>query len=158
VQAVTTGPATTGAGPAASTTTLVEPSVVTGNGPSAFTTLTVPGPVQVLVVKAECPPGGYAGDGWLVTWKVTNQGQDREGALLVQVDQTGPEVVLVPNLQLRAGQEASQRQATGPAAGDSVRVTWANTDQPVRSGVLEVPLCPTDPKDLADARKATTTT
>jgi hypothetical protein len=151
---VTIGPPPT-TGPAVSTTSLVEPSVVTGNGPEAFTTLTVPGPVQVLVVKAECV--GYAGDGWWITWKVTNQGQAREGALIAQVDQTGPAPVLVPNLQLAAGQSASARQATGAASGDSIRVTWANADRPVQSGIFGVPTCPTDPKDLADARHATTT-
>lgn len=146
------------AGAAPSTTGIVQPSQITrpGGGPEAFTTLTAPGPVQVLVTAADCV--GYVGDGWWISWKVTNQGAAREGALLAQVDNSGPQVVFVPNLQLPADSQASQRQATGPAAGDSVTLTWANADQPVKSAVFEVPHCPQDPKDLADARRATTTT
>ena len=150
-----TPPTSATTGPVPSTTGIVQPSAVTGQGPEAFTTLPAPGPVQVLVTKAECVK--YVGDGWWITWKVTNQGQAREGALMARIDNTGPEVAFVPNLQLAAGGQATSRQVL-VGGGDSVVVTWANSDRPVQSFPFEVPHCPQDPADLADARRATTST
>jgi hypothetical protein len=123
---------------AASTTTIAQPSAVTGTGPESFTTRTVAGPVQVLVVRVVC--AGGPGDGWNVTWRITNADRPRVGAVLARVDEDGAEAVFVPALSLRAGQSFEATQVI-KAAGDSVRVTWANADRPVRSFPMEAPTC-----------------
>jgi hypothetical protein len=125
---------------AASTTTIAQPSAVTGRGPDSFTTQTVSGPVQVLVVRVAC--AGGPGDGWKVTWRIINQGETRVGAVLAKVDEDGAEAVFVPVLSLQAGQSFEATQVI-KASGDSVRVTWANADRPVRSFPVETPTCRT---------------
>jgi ABC-type transport system substrate-binding protein len=124
---------------AASTTTIAQASAVTGTGgPDSFTTLRPPGDVQVLVTRVAC--AGGPGDGWRVTYRISNQGEPRVGAVLAKVDEDGAEAVLVPALSLRAGQSFEATQVI-KAAGDSVRVTWANADRPVRSFPMEAPTC-----------------
>ena len=140
--------------PAASTTTIVQAPAVTGPGPESFTTLAVKGPVQVLVVHLSCVR--YAGDGWQVTWRISNQERQRTGAVLAQVDDAEP-VTLAANLTLRAGQTTEATQ-TVTGQGESVVVTWANASRPVQSFPLELPGCPVDPADERAARQATTTT
>jgi uncharacterized lipoprotein YbaY len=124
---------------AASTTTIAQASAVTGTGgPESFTTLRAEGPVQVLIVRVVC--AGGPGDGWRITWRITNADKARVGAVLAKVDEDGAEAVFVPALSLRAGQSFEATQVI-KAAGDSVRVTWANADRPVRSFPMETPTC-----------------
>jgi hypothetical protein len=123
---------------AASTTTIAQPSAVTGAGPESFTTRTVPGEVQVIIVRVVC--AGGPGDGWRVTWRITNQGKGRVGAVLAKVDEDGVEAVFVPALSLRAGQRVEATQVI-KASGDSVRVTWANASRPVASFPMATPTC-----------------
>jgi hypothetical protein len=140
---------------AAATTTIVEPSAVTGTGPSSFVTQPAPGPVQVLVTHLACV--GYAGEGWRVTYRISNQGRTRTGAVIAQVDADGPVQVLAPTLTLRPGEHLDATQ-TVVGSGDAVQVTWANPTRPVRSFPLETPTCPTDPADLRQAHQAPTST
>jgi hypothetical protein len=143
-------------GPVISTTTIVQPSAVTGPGPESFTTLRAPGPVQVLVTRAVCVD--KAGDGWKVTWRITNQDRTRSGAVLAQIDESGDQQPLVPVLTLRAGGDSREQTQDVKGAGDTVMVTWANTDRPVRSFPFALPFCPVDPADEAAARRSTSTT
>jgi hypothetical protein len=143
-------------GPVVSTTTIVQPSAVTGPGPESFTTLRAPGPVQVLVTRAECVD--KAGDGWKVTWRITNQDRTRSGAVLAQIDESGDQQPLAPVLTLRAGGDSRTQTQVVKGAGDTVMVTWANTDRPVRSFPFALPFCPVDPADEAAARRSTSTT
>lgn len=146
----TTAPAAT---LSASTTTIVQPSAVTGRGPESFTTLRAPGPVQVTVTHLACVR--YAGDGWRISYRIANQDTERTGAVLAQVDDAEA-VVLASSLTLRAGQSMEATQ-TVIGAGEAVVVTWANSSRPVASFPLELPFCPVDPADERAARQATTT-
>jgi hypothetical protein len=138
------------------TTTVVVPTAATGPGPNTFVTRPAPGPVQVLVVRMACV--GYAGDGWKVTWRITNQGRPRTGAVVAHIDVGGPALPLVPSLTLPAGGDSGEQTQVVVGGGESIMVTWTLPDRPVQSFPLSLPSCPTDPADLADARKATTTT
>lgn len=150
-----TSPPSTAAG-SVSTTTIVTPTAVTGPGPDSFTTLTVPGPVQVLVRRASCG-SHHAGEGWDITYRVHNEGQARTGALFARIDASGEPLYLAPALTLKAGQDL-EATAVVKGNGDSVMLTWATADRPVQSFPLELPTCPTDPADIRQAAKQTTTT
>jgi hypothetical protein len=132
-------PTTSPAQGAVTTTTLPAQPVPTGQGPSAFTTTSAPGPIQVIVEGARCVK--YAGDGWQVRYRVTNN---------------GPPVVLEPARALAQGDSFAE-EAFLPGGGDAIVVTWVGQVARVASFPIETPDCPTDPADERAAQQATTT-
>jgi hypothetical protein len=137
---------------AAATTTVPAIPVPTGRGPSAFTTITAPGPIQVIVEEARC--AGQVGDGWRVRYRVTNAGPADTGSVVGQVDDSPP-VVLEPAREL-AQQGEFTEEALLVGGGDAIVVTWVGREHTLASFPIEAPNCRTDPADERAAEQATT--
>ena len=135
----------------AATSSTVMATGKTTRDPETFTTGTVAGPIQVRVIgQASCQ--GFAGQGWRVSYQVTNDGPRRSGPVLAQVD-LQPPVQLKPTLSLgRGGRHEETLLLVG--SGELVTVTW----QGVTSFPMEVEACPPNPADERAAREVTTTT
>jgi hypothetical protein len=148
-------PTTSTAQPLPTTSTTTGQVVSTGRGPSAFTTITSPGPVVPLVHRVTCV--GYVGDGYQVTYSITNHGPAVVGTLAGKVDDSDP-TILAPALPLARGARL-EATATVRGSGDSVVITYAigATGGGASSFPVETPGCPTDPADERAAEQATTT-
>jgi hypothetical protein len=133
------------------TQTTLQPDAIPGNGPGAFTTMTVPGPIQVQVLaKPECV--GYVGEGWRVRYRITNDGPRRSGPVGGGSDNTAPQVIN-PNVTLRRGGRLED-VAVVLGGGDGLVVSWLG----VFSFPIEVEACRTNPADEQAAEQITTTT
>ena len=133
------------------TQTTLQPDAIPGNGPGAFTTRTVPGPIQVQVLaEPECV--GYAGEGWHVRYRITNDGPLRSGPVGAAIDNAVPRVIN-PNLTLRRGGRLED-VAVVLGGGDGLVVSWMG----VFSFPIEVKACRTNPADEQAAEQVTTTT
>ncbi|HJW60375.1 MAG TPA: hypothetical protein VJ931_12160, partial [Actinomycetota bacterium] len=103
-------------------------------------------------VIGQAPCEGFAGQGWRVSYQVTNDGPRRSGPVLAQVD-LQPPVQLKPTLTLgRGGRHEETLLLVG--SGELVTVTW----QGVTSFPMEVEACQPNPADERAARQITTTT
>jgi hypothetical protein len=138
---------------AVTTSSLPAIPVPTGQGPSAFTTITLPGPIQVIVEGARCI--GQVGDGWQVRYRVSNTGPTDTGSIIARIDDSPP-VVLEPTRQLARGDRFAE-EGLVVGGGDAIVVTWVGRARTVPSFPIEVPNCPTDPADERAAEQATTT-
>jgi hypothetical protein len=133
------------------TQTTLQPDAIPGNGPGAFTTMTVPGPIQVQVLaKPECV--GYVGEGWRVRYRITNDGPRRSGPVGAAIDNAAPQVIN-PNVTLRRGGRLED-VAVVLGGGDGLVVSWLG----VFSFPIEVEACRTNPADEQAAEQITTTT
>jgi hypothetical protein len=133
------------------TQTTLQPDAIPGNGPGAFTTMTVPGPIQVQVLaKPECV--GYVGEGWRVRYRITNDGPRRSGPVGAGIDNAAPQVIN-PNVTLRRGGRLED-VAVVLGGGDGLVVSWLG----VFSFPIEVEACRTNPADEQAAEQITTTT
>jgi hypothetical protein len=133
------------------TQTTLQPDAIPGNGPGAFTTMTVPGPIQVQVLaKPECV--GYVGEGWRVRYRITNDGPRRSGPVGAAIDNAAPQVIN-PHVTLRRGGRLED-VAVVLGGGDGLVVSWLG----VFSFPIEVEACRTNPADEQAAEQITTTT
>jgi hypothetical protein len=134
----------------ATSSTLQAPGATTRD-PDTFTTSPIPGPIQVRV-PGESPCVGLAGQGYRVTYRISNAGPTVSGPVTAQLD-LQPPIVLQPTLTLHRGQT---REATAmvPGTGELVTVSWAGRT----SFPMEVAACRPNPADERAARQLTTTT
>jgi hypothetical protein len=134
----------------ATSSTLQAPGATTRD-PDTFTTSPIPGPIQVRV-PGESPCVGLAGEGYRVTWRISNAGPTVSGPVTAQLD-LQPPIQVQPTLTLGRGQT---REATAmvPGSGELVTVSWAGRT----SFPMEVENCRTNPADERAARQLTTTT
>jgi hypothetical protein len=134
-------------------TTLPDCTATTGRNPHAFTPH-CSGPIVVTVTSVTCL--GYVGDGYRLAYTISNTGRPVDGYVVAQVDDRPP-IITEPSLHL-AGSFTDLADYP-QVSGDGLVVTLATAaGDTISSFPVETPGCPQDPKDVQQAREATTTT